>query len=119
MLAVARALLSQPRLVLLDEPSLGLAPLIVAELFATFRSAAAETGLAMLVVEQNAALALDLAQRAYVLDSGVVVADGRADELRDDPAIRQAYLGRRTAGGRADVDAVGNGPTDTLSKVER
>lgn len=96
MLAVARAMLGRPRLLLLDEPSLGLAPLIVRDLFDTFRRVAAESGLSMLIVEQNANLALDLAQRGYVLESGVVVAGAPADALRDDPAIRRAYLGQRT-----------------------
>jgi branched-chain amino acid transport system ATP-binding protein len=93
MLAVARALMSRPRLVLLDEPSLGLAPIITKELFVTLRALNREFAIAMLLVEQNAALALDLAERAYVLEAGVVVASGEADVLARDGDIRRAYLG--------------------------
>ena len=93
MLAVARALMSRPRVLLLDEPSLGLAPLIVRELFARFAQVNAERGTTMLVVEQNAALALGIASRGYVLESGEIVHAGTAVELRNDDAIRKAYLG--------------------------
>jgi branched-chain amino acid transport system ATP-binding protein len=93
MLAIARALMARPRLVLLDEPSLGLAPIITKELFVTLRELNREFAIAMLLVEQNAALALELAGRAYVLEAGVVVASGRADELARDGEIRRAYLG--------------------------
>jgi len=93
MLAIARALMSRPRLLLLDEPSLGLAPIVTRELFDTLRQLNEELGVGMLLVEQNAALALQLAQRAYVLEAGVVVASGPADDLADDQEIRRAYLG--------------------------
>ncbi len=93
MLAVARALMSRPTLLLLDEPSLGLAPLIVTDLFNRLEQINAETGTTMLVVEQNASLALALAQRAYVLEAGGLALSGPADELRENDAIRQAYLG--------------------------
>ena len=86
MLAVARALMSGPRLLLLDEPSLGLAPLIV-------RTINREEGVSVLLVEQNAAMALDLADQAYLLETGRVVMSGRADELKKDDAIRRSYLG--------------------------
>lgn len=92
MLAVARALMSRPKLLLLDEPSLGLAPLIVQDIFRAFRELN-EEGTTMLVVEQNANIALDLADRAYVLEAGETVLSGNADELRDDDAVRKAYLG--------------------------
>ena len=93
MLAVARALMSRPKLLLLDEPSLGLAPLIVQDIFRVFRELNAEEGTTMLVVEQNANIALDLADRAYVLEAGETVLSGNADELRNDDAVRKAYLG--------------------------
>ncbi len=93
MLAVSRALMSRPRLLLLDEPSLGLAPLIVQDLFERFRQINEETGTTMLVVEQNAQLALSIADRGYVLESGTISIDGPADQLIHDDAIRKAYLG--------------------------
>lgn len=93
MLAVARALMSRPRLLLLDEPSLGLAPLVTKDLFETLAQLNRELGIAMLLVEQNAALALELASRAYVLEAGVVVAAGAASDLAGDDGIRKAYLG--------------------------
>lgn len=93
MLAVARALMSRPKLLLLDEPSLGLAPLIVQDIFRVFRELNEVEGTTMLVVEQNANIALDLADRAYVLEAGETVLSGNADELRNDDAVRKAYLG--------------------------
>jgi branched-chain amino acid transport system ATP-binding protein len=93
MLAVARALMSRPELLLLDEPSLGLAPLIVQDIFRVFGELNAAEGTTMLVVEQNANIALDLADRAYVLEAGETVVSGGADELRNDDAVRKAYLG--------------------------
>jgi branched-chain amino acid transport system ATP-binding protein len=93
MLAVARALMSRPKLLLLDEPSLGLAPLIVQDIFRVFSELNRNEGMTMLVVEQNANIALDLANRAYVLEAGETVLTGSADELRHDDAVRKAYLG--------------------------
>jgi branched-chain amino acid transport system ATP-binding protein len=93
MLAIARALMSRPRLLLLDEPSLGLAPLIVREVFEILEQIRAESGTAMLVVEQNAQLALGIAARAYVLEAGVIAVGGPAAELRGNESIRRAYLG--------------------------
>ncbi|MEM9036790.1 MAG: ABC transporter ATP-binding protein [Actinomycetota bacterium] len=93
MLAVSRALMSRPRLLLLDEPSLGLAPLIVADLFQRFGELNKETGVTMLVVEQNAQLALGIADRGYLLESGSIVFEGAADALMNDDAIRKSYLG--------------------------
>src|SRR6202790_2095061 len=93
MLAVGRALMLRPRLMLLDEPSFGLAPLIVEELFEIFRRVNAETGVAMLIVEQNAALALELAEHAYLLETGHIVMDAPAAVIVADESIRRAYLG--------------------------
>jgi branched-chain amino acid transport system ATP-binding protein len=92
MVAIGRALMAEPRLLLLDEPSLGLAPLIVSALFETIRTIAA-SGVTMLLVEQNVAAALDLATRAYVLEEGRIAAHGAPAELRERPEIRRAYLG--------------------------
>jgi len=93
MLAVGRALMLRPRLLLLDEPSFGLAPLIVEELFEILRRVNAETGVAMLIVEQNAALALELAEHAYLLETGRIVLDAAAGVIAADEAVRRSYLG--------------------------
>ncbi len=93
MLAVARALMSQPRLLLLDEPSLGLAPIVIRDLFSRFDQLNEQEGVTMFIVEQNANLALGIADRAYVLEAGQIVITGSADDLRADDAVRRAYLG--------------------------
>jgi branched-chain amino acid transport system ATP-binding protein len=93
MLAVGRGLMLRPRLMLLDEPSFGLAPLVVAELFEILRRVNREMGVAMLIVEQNATLALDLAEHAYVLETGRIAMDGPAEVIGADESIRRAYLG--------------------------
>jgi branched-chain amino acid transport system ATP-binding protein len=93
MLAIARALMSRPRLLLLDEPSLGLAPLITRDLFARLGEINRTEGLTMLIVEQNAGLALEIGQRGYVLETGSIVAQGTAEELSADEDVRKAYLG--------------------------
>jgi branched-chain amino acid transport system ATP-binding protein len=97
MLAIGRALMSRPRLLLLDEPSMGLAPLVVQTIFSVIRAINAE-GVAVLLVEQNARAALEIAGRAYVLDSGQITLAGEARNLLDDPRIREAYLGEAEAG---------------------
>ena len=93
MLAVARALLLRPRLLLLDEPSLGVAPMVTAEIFRVVSELNKDSGVSVLLVEQNAPLALDLAQSAYLLETGRVVASGPSGMLKEDVAIRRAYLG--------------------------
>ncbi len=93
MLAVGRALMLRPRLMLLDEPSFGLAPLVVEELFAILGRVNRDTGVAMLIVEQNAALALELAGHAYLLETGRVVLDAPAAVIGADESVRRSYLG--------------------------
>jgi branched-chain amino acid transport system ATP-binding protein len=93
MLAIARALLLRPKLLLLDEPSFGLAPLIVQDIFAILRRIRKESGVGILLVEQNANLALDLADHAYLLETGRIVMSGPAAEIRQNEAIRRSYLG--------------------------
>ena len=92
MLAISRALMSRPKLLLLDEPSMGLAPLMVERIFEVIRSISAE-GVTLLLVEQNARLALEVSDRGYVLESGLVTLSGAAASLLHDPRIREAYLG--------------------------
>src|SRR5712691_10466536 len=98
MLAIGRALMARPRLLLLDEPSLGLAPAVVDHMFEIIRAIHAE-GVAILLVEQNVVRALEIADRAYVLEEGRVVADGPPSALRQQSRIREAYLGLRESGG--------------------
>jgi branched-chain amino acid transport system ATP-binding protein len=93
MLAVSRALMLRPRLLLLDEPSFGLAPRIVQELFRIFAEIRQKEGTSMLLVEQNAALALKLADHAYLLETGRVVISGEAEAIRNDESVRRSYLG--------------------------
>jgi branched-chain amino acid transport system ATP-binding protein len=93
MLAVSRALMLSPRLMLLDEPSFGLAPVIVQELFEILRAVNAKEKVSMLVVEQNAAMALELADHAYLIETGRVVLSGTAAEIKSNDAVRRSYLG--------------------------
>jgi branched-chain amino acid transport system ATP-binding protein len=92
MLAIGRALMSRPRLLLLDEPSMGLAPVLVERIFETIRDINKQ-GTTILLVEQNANIALEIATRGYVLETGTIVNSAPAAELREDPAVREAYLG--------------------------
>ncbi len=93
MLAIARAMMGRPHLLLLDEPSLGLAPIITQELFRRLGEINAEEGMTILVVEQNANLALDIGHHGYVLETGRIVVSGAAADLKSDDAVRRAYLG--------------------------
>jgi branched-chain amino acid transport system ATP-binding protein len=93
MLAVARALMSRPKILMLDEPSLGLAPQLVLEMFKYLKRLHAEQGLTILLVEQQARLALQLAQRAYILERGAVKIEGKSKDLINDPRVAEAYLG--------------------------
>jgi len=92
MLAIGRALMSRPKLLLLDEPSMGLAPLMVSKIFETILNIAKE-GVTLLLVEQNAKLALEASHRAYVMDGGLITLSGAARELLNNPQVREAYLG--------------------------
>lgn len=92
MLAMGRALMSQPRIILMDEPSMGLSPLFVSEIFDIIREISA-SGTTVLLVEQNAKKALSIATRAYVLETGKIVLEGKADELLNDDSVKKAYLG--------------------------
>ncbi|MHA6689674.1 ABC transporter ATP-binding protein [Devosia sp. A449] len=92
MLAIGRALMSCPRLLMLDEPSLGLAPIVTTELFAAL-ARIQQTGIALLVVEQNVKASLGIAQRGYLMEAGRITGSGTADALRSDPAVQQAFLG--------------------------
>ena len=92
MLAIGRGLMAEPRLLILDEPSLGLSPLLVEELFALIQAINAE-GIAVLLVEQNVVQSLEVAQRAYILDNGRFVLEGRAADIRNDPNLKRTYLG--------------------------
>src|SRR5262245_19509505 len=92
MLAIGRGLMAEPRLLILDEPSLGLSPLLVAELFTLIRRIDVD-GVALLLVEQNVVQSLDVAHRAYILENGAFVLHGRAADLRHDPNLKRAYLG--------------------------
>jgi branched-chain amino acid transport system ATP-binding protein len=100
MLAIGRALMSNPRVVLLDEPSLGLAPMIVEEIFEIVRHLTEARGLTVLLVEQNAELALDYASYGYVLENGRIALEGEASRLRDNDDVKEFYLGLDKAGAR-------------------
>jgi branched-chain amino acid transport system ATP-binding protein len=100
MLVIGRALMCEPKLMLLDEPSLGLAPLLVGEIFRIIRRLREERGLTVLLVEQNATLALAIADRGYVMENGRIVLEGPAEALRQNSDIKEFYLGLNEAGGR-------------------
>ena len=98
MLVIGRALMSDPKVILLDEPSLGLAPMVVEEIFSVIRRLKDEQKLTVLLVEQNAALALDIADHGYVLENGRIVLEGSAESLRQNSDIKEFYLGLNEAG---------------------
>ncbi len=93
MLAIGRALMGRPSLLMLDEPSLGLAPIVIEQVFDRILELNKRTGLGVLLVEQNSAMALEIANRAFVLETGVITLSGPSAVLADDPRIREAYLG--------------------------
>jgi branched-chain amino acid transport system ATP-binding protein len=98
MLAIGRALMARPRLLMLDEPSLGLAPLLVQEIFGYIRTLNDETGLTVLVIEQNARRALEIADHGYVLEQGRIVLEGPAQDLSENPDVKEFYLGMGEGG---------------------
>ncbi len=100
MLAIGRALMARPRLLMLDEPSLGLAPLLVQEIFGYIKQLNEERGLTVLVVEQNARRALEVADHGYIMEQGRIVLEGPAAELRENPDVKEFYLGLGEEGGR-------------------
>jgi len=100
MLVIGRALMSDPKVVLLDEPSLGLAPMVIEEIFGVIRRLKEEQNLTVLLVEQNAALALDIADHGYVMENGRIVLEGPAEALRENSDIKEFYLGLNDAGAR-------------------
>ena len=93
MLAIARALMGKPKMLLLDEPSMGLSPLLVKEIFRIIETINKDQGVTVLLVEQNARMALNIADRGYVLETGNVTMEGKASDLANDPAVKNAYLG--------------------------
>jgi branched-chain amino acid transport system ATP-binding protein len=98
MVAIGRALMAAPRLLLLDEVSLGLAPLVIEDIFERLREVRRDLGTAMLLVEQNARVALAFADYGYILESGRIALEGKSDSLRDDPMVKESYLGARREG---------------------
>lgn len=100
MLAIGRALMAKPRLLMLDEPSLGLAPLLVKEIFGFIKRINEEMGLTVLVIEQNARRALEVADHGYILEQGRIVLEGTAEELQGNPDVKEFYLGLGDSGGR-------------------
>ena len=109
MLAIGRALMSEPSVILLDEPSLGLAPLIVEEIFRIIVRLKQEQGMTVLLVEQNAALALEVADHGYVMENGRIMLQGPAESLRRNPEVKEFYLGLNEVGARRSYRDVRHG----------
>lgn len=106
MLVIGRAMMAHPQLLMLDEPSLGLAPMLVREIFAIIRDINQQEGMSVLIVEQNARAALELADYAYVMEDGRIVLDGPAEQMRENEDIKEFYLGLNQAGGRKNYREV-------------
>lgn len=104
MLAIGRALMAKPRLLMLDEPSLGLAPLLVSEIFGYIRDLNKEQGITILVIEQNARRALEVADHGYILEQGRIVLEGTAQELSENPDVKEFYLGLGDGGQKSYRD---------------
>jgi branched-chain amino acid transport system ATP-binding protein len=106
MIAIARALMAAPKMLMLDEPSLGLAPLLVKEIFEDIQRINQEMGATILVVEQNAKMALEISDYAYIMESGKIVLEGLSDELKDNPDVKEFYMGVTQGGGRKSFKEV-------------
>ena len=106
MLVIGRAMMAHPQILMLDEPSLGLAPLLVRQIFEIIREINRQEGMSVLIVEQNARAALELADYAYVLENGRIVLDGPAEQMRENEDIKEFYLGLNQAGGRKNYREV-------------
>jgi branched-chain amino acid transport system ATP-binding protein len=100
MIAIARALMSSPKMLMLDEPSLGLAPLLVKEIFENIEKINREMDTTLLIVEQNAKIALDVSTYAYIMESGKIVLEGPSEELKNNPDVKEFYMGITQGGGR-------------------
>ena len=106
MIAIARALMAAPKMLMLDEPSLGLAPLLVKEIFENIQRVNREMGATILLVEQNAKIALDISQYAYIMESGKIVLEGTSQELQKNPDVKEFYMGMTQVGGRKSFKEV-------------
>src|SRR6056297_1746293 len=106
MIVIARALMSSPKVLMLDEPSLGLAPLLVKEIFENIHTINQEMNTTILVVEQNAKIALDVSQYAYIMESGKIVLEGPSEELKNNPEVKEFYMGITQGGGRKSFKEV-------------
>lgn len=106
MIAIARALMAAPRMLMLDEPSLGLAPLLVKEIFENIQRINQEMDATILIVEQNAKMALEISDYAYIMESGKIVLEGPSDELKDNPDVKEFYMGVTQGGGRKSFKEV-------------
>jgi len=106
MIAIARALMASPTMLMLDEPSLGLAPLLVKEIFENVEKINKEMDTTLLIVEQNAKIALDISTYAYIMESGKIVLEGPSDELKNNPDVKEFYMGVTQGGGRKSFKEV-------------